>query len=60
MLLNLSKGMENLCKINDYDKLRNLFGDLLREIQRIKSEGDFKAGQELVENYGVKSRPGIT
>lgn len=44
-------------KINDYDKLRNLFGDLLREIQRIKSEGDFKAGQELVENYGVKVDP---
>lgn len=44
-------------KINDYDKLRVLFGDLLREIQRIKSEGDFKAGQELVENYGVKVDP---
>ena len=41
-------------QINDYDQLRKLFGDLLREIQRIKSEGDFKAGQALVENYGVK------
>lgn len=41
-------------QINDYNKLRVLFGDLLREIQRIKSEGDFKAGQALVENYGVK------
>jgi dipeptidyl-peptidase-3 len=41
-------------KINDYDKLRVLFGELLKEIQRIKSEGDFKAGQQLVENYGVK------
>ncbi|HOZ51822.1 MAG TPA: hypothetical protein PLU17_08195 [Chitinophagaceae bacterium] len=41
-------------QINDYEKLRKLFGDLLREIQRIKSEGDFKAGQALVENYGVK------
>ena len=41
-------------KINDYNKLRTLFGDLLREIQRIKSEGDFKAGQNLVETYGVK------
>ncbi len=41
-------------QVNDYDKLRALFGELLREIQRIKSEGDFKAGQALVETYGVK------
>jgi dipeptidyl-peptidase-3 len=41
-------------RINDYDKLRDLFGELLREIQRIKSEGDFAAGQKLVETYGVK------
>ena len=41
-------------KINDYDKLRVLFGELLREIQRIKSEGDFEAGRDLVETYGVK------
>jgi dipeptidyl-peptidase-3 len=40
--------------INDYDKLRVLFGELLREIQRIKSEGDFLAGKNLIENYGVK------
>lgn len=40
--------------INDYKKLRNLFGDLLREIQRIKSEGDYEAGKALVETYGVK------
>ena len=40
--------------INDYDKLHTLFGDLLREIQRIKSEGDFKAGKALVETYGVR------
>ena len=40
--------------IHDYDKLRVLFGDLLCEIQRIKSEGDFNAGKNLVENYGVK------
>ena len=40
--------------INDYEKLRELFGNLLREIQRIKSEGDFKAGKNLIENYGVK------
>jgi len=41
-------------RINDYEKLRGLFGQLLREIQRIKSEGDFEAGKALVENYGVK------
>ena len=40
--------------INDYDQLRALFGELLKEIQRIKSEGDFEAGKALVENYGVK------
>jgi dipeptidyl-peptidase-3 len=41
-------------QINDYDKLRELFGQLLREIQRIKSEGDYNAGRDLVETYGVK------
>jgi dipeptidyl-peptidase-3 len=41
-------------KINDYDKLRDLFGELLKEVQRIKSEGDLEAGKDLIENYGVK------
>jgi dipeptidyl-peptidase-3 len=40
--------------INDYDRLQTLFGDLLREIQRITSEGDFAAGRDLVENYGTQ------
>ncbi len=40
--------------INDYKKLRELFGELLREVQRIKSEGDYEAGKNLIENYGVK------
>ena len=40
--------------VNDYEKLQNIFGQLLREIQRITSEGDFEAGQALVENYGVQ------
>ncbi len=40
--------------INDYKKLRDIFGQLLRETQRIKSEGDFKAAEALVEGYGVK------
>lgn len=41
-------------KINDYDKLREIFGQQLREIQRIKSEGDYEAGKNLIETYGVK------
>src|SRR5690606_16997389 len=41
-------------KINDYDRLHDLFGQLLRETQRIKSEGDFNAAKALVETYGVK------
>ena len=40
--------------INDYEKLRLIFGELLRETQRIKSEGDYQAAQDLVEGYGVK------
>ena len=44
-------------RINDYNKLRDLFGQLLREIQRIKSEGDFNGGKSLVETYGVKVDP---
>ncbi|MEJ6712202.1 MAG: dihydrofolate reductase [Flavobacteriales bacterium] len=41
-------------EINDYKKLQSIFGDLLREVQRIKSEGDYDACQALVEGYGVK------
>ncbi|MCM1355194.1 MAG: dipeptidyl peptidase 3 [Staphylococcus sp.] len=44
-------------KINDYKKLRDLFGQLLAEVQRIKSEGDYEAGRDLVETYGVKVDP---
>ena len=44
-------------KINDYEKLRKLFGQLLGEIQRIKSEGDYEAGRNLVETYAVKVDP---
>ena len=44
-------------KINDYKKLQTLFGELLKELQRIKSEGDFEAGKNLIENYGVKVDP---
>ncbi|WP_420534943.1 dipeptidyl-peptidase 3 family protein [Alistipes megaguti] len=43
--------------VNDFGKLRALFGELLREVQRIKSEGDYEAGRELVERYGVQVDP---
>ena len=46
-------------KINDYNRLRELFGELLSEIQRIKSEGDYAAGEELVEKYAVKIDPAL-
>lgn len=45
--------------INDYEKLRALFGKLLREVQRIKSEGDYQAARHLIENYGVKVDAGL-
>lgn len=45
--------------INDYTKLRSLFGQLLREVQRIKSEADYEAARQLVEKYGVKVDPEI-
>ena len=41
-------------RINDYQKLRQYFGELLGELQRIKSEGDYEAGRQLVETYGVR------
>ena len=50
----VKKDGKTYLKINDYDKLRELFGALLKETQRIKSEGDFDAAKNLVENYGVK------
>lgn len=43
--------------VNDYQKLRHLFGELLAEIQRIKSTGDFAAARSLVETYAVKVDP---
>lgn len=41
-------------EITDYQKLRDLFGDLLKEVQRVKSQGDYEAGRALIENYGVQ------
>ncbi len=49
-----SKSGKTFFTINNYPKLREIFGEMLREIQRIKSEGDFEAGKNLVENYSVK------
>jgi dipeptidyl-peptidase-3 len=46
-------------KINNYTRLRELFGSLLKEIQRIKSEGDYQAGKDLIEKYGVKLDAGL-
>ena len=43
--------------INDYEKLRGLFGELLAEIQRVKSEGDYEEGKRLIETYAVKIDP---
>ena len=43
--------------VNDFDALRKLFGELLREVQRIKSTGDYEAGRRLVEDYAVKVDP---
>ncbi len=50
----VTKNGKTYVQVNDYAKLRELFGELLKEIQRIKSEGDYEAGKNLVENYGVK------
>ncbi|GAB3238361.1 dihydrofolate reductase [Hymenobacter seoulensis] len=46
-------------RVNDYGKLRGLFGQLLRELQRITSEGDYAAGKNLIETYGVKVDPAL-
>ncbi len=50
----VEKDGKHYVKINDYKRMRELFGELLGEIQRIKSEGDYEAGRDLVETYGVK------
>lgn len=55
----VKKDGKTYVKINDYQKLRDLFGQLLAEIQRIKSEGDFEAARKLVEAYAVKIDPAL-
>jgi dipeptidyl-peptidase-3 len=49
----ISKGGKTIVKVNDYKALQRLFGEMLAEVQRIKSEGDYEAGRDLVEKYGV-------
>ena len=53
----VKKDGKTYVKVNDYEKLRQLFGQLLNEIQRIKSEGDFEAARQMVETYAVKVDP---
>ena len=53
----VKKDGKTFIKINDYEKLRGLFGQLLAEMQRIKSEGDYAAGKKIVEDYAVKVDP---
>ena len=53
----VKKDGKTYVKVNDYEKLRDLFGQLLNEIQRIKSEGDFEAARQMVETYAVKVDP---
>lgn len=55
----VKKDEKTFVRINDYAKLRNLFGQLLAEIQRIKSEGDFDAARALVEEYAVRVDPSL-
>ena len=50
----ISRDGKTYYNINDYQKLRELFGELLKETQRITSEGDYEAAKALVEDYGVK------
>lgn len=53
----VKKNGKTYVQINDYEKLRQLFGELLKEIQRVKSEGDYNAGKNLIEMYGVRVDP---
>ncbi len=53
----LNKNGKTYLVINDYERLRQLFGNLLSEVQRIKSEGDYEAGKDLVEEYAIKINP---
>ncbi|MDR2882778.1 MAG: dipeptidyl peptidase 3 [Alistipes sp.] len=53
------EGGKTYVVVNDFEKLRGLIGELLGEVQRIKSEGDFEAGRDFIEKYGVRVDPAI-
>lgn len=53
VITKITRNNKTYFKINDFEKLRQFFGVLLTEVQRIKSEGDYEAGKKLVEGYGV-------
>ena len=53
----IEKEGKHYVEITDYNELRQLFGELLREVQRIKSEGDMPAARQLIETYGVRLDP---
>ncbi|MDR1740015.1 MAG: dipeptidyl peptidase 3 [Bacteroidales bacterium] len=55
----LTKDGKTYIKINDYQKLRSIFAELLAEVQRIKSEGDYEAGKALVEKYAINVEPAL-
>lgn len=55
----VEKDGKHYLQINDYEGLRRLYGELLREVQRITSEGDYEAGKALVEQYAVKVDPAL-
>lgn len=50
----ITKDGKTYFKVRDFEKLRALFGELLREVQRVKSQGDYEAGKALIEDYGVQ------
>jgi dipeptidyl-peptidase-3 len=55
----ITRDGETFFVVHDYERVRDLFGELLREVQRIKSEGDFAAGQALIESYGTVVDPAL-
>ena len=59
MIEYVTRDGKRFIRINDYAKLRDLFGELLREVQRVKSEGDYEAGRDLVETYAVRIDPSL-